>query len=59
MGFGQKGKGKFPPIAGGVSKTSVKEGGTKSFLPAADFHGHELQVLIKMCTTGRKSFKIP
>ena len=28
------------PIAGGISKILV--GGVKSFLPAANFHGHEL-----------------
>ena len=45
------------PIAGGISKILVKwEGESKSFLPAADFHGHELKVLVKMCTTGKKKF---
>ena len=31
------------------------------FLPAANLHGHELQVLVKMYTTDRKFyfFKIP
>ena len=30
---------------------------TKFFLPAANFHGHELQVLVKMYITGRKLYK--
>ena len=28
------------------------------FLPAADFHGHEMYVLVKMRKEGRKRFKI-
>ena len=38
----------------GISKTLV---GTKIFLPAANLHGHELQVLVKMYTTDRKFYK--
>ena len=31
--------------------------GTESFLSAVECYGHELQVLLKMCNTGRKSFE--
>ena len=30
---------------------------TKFFLPAANFHGHELQVLVKLYITSRKFYK--
>ena len=48
-----------PPIAGGICKILVKWEGGLRFLPGADFHGHELQVLVKICITGRKIFEIP
>ena len=31
--------------------------GTKTFLPAANIHRHELQVLVKMYTTHQKTYK--
>ena len=40
-----------------ISKTLVTE--TKSFLPAADFHGQKLSILVKMYTAGKKFLKIP
>ena len=52
------------PFAGEISKFLVVgrgEGGrwrgAKSLLPVADFHGHELQILVKMYTTGIKFYK--
>ena len=33
--------------------------GTKCFLPAADFHGNELEFLVQMYTAGRKFSKFP
>ena len=42
-----------------ILKTLVGEGkGAKFFLPAAEFHGHELYVLVKMCTVDRNVLKI-
>ena len=41
-------------ITVGISNILV---GNKVFLPAANPHGHELQVLVKMYTTDRKFYK--
>ena len=40
IGVWSVGRGEFPPIAWEISKILV--GGNESFLPTADFHGHEL-----------------
>ena len=37
-----------------ISKILVE---SKIFLPAANLHGDELKVLVKICTTGRKFYK--
>ena len=41
-------------ITVGISKILM---GTKTFLPAANIHRYELQVLVKMYTTHQKTYK--
>lgn len=51
------GRGGFPQITGGIAKPLVWEE-TKTFLSAADFHGHEFWVLVNMCQV-KKSLTFP
>ena len=48
----------FSPIAWQISKSLVGKG-NESFLPVADFHGHELYVFVKIYITDWKTFKMP